>query len=300
MAQRTKADFKATKDSRFADNTTGQITEGDSRDMYEDVADSSMFIEDNFIDEDDFSSDSATKAPSQQSVKAYINSGAGAVNNTDLKYFEQDDFVSGGNGNLTASVSGAGASVAASTTLTNTTENALGVLRLQTGTTTTGRAALFQSTDQFIFGIAAARHRFRAALSAVSDGTDTYTMWIGFADTPTVSGECVDGVFFRYTHSVNSGKIQAVCRAASTETTADTGITPVADTFNIFEISANQAGNSVSFSINGSVVATITTNIPTGSNFTTICYKIEKSAGTNSRLLYLDYYDLLITRSSAR
>jgi hypothetical protein len=72
MAQRTKANFKATKNSRFANNSTGQIGADDSQDMYEDVADSAMFLEDNFIDEDSFATDSATKAPSQQSTKAYI------------------------------------------------------------------------------------------------------------------------------------------------------------------------------------------------------------------------------------
>lgn len=83
MAQRDKANFKSTKNSRFADNTSGAITAGNSRDMYEDVADSFLSISDNFIDEDSFATDSATKVPSQQSVKAYIaavvGGGSGAV-----------------------------------------------------------------------------------------------------------------------------------------------------------------------------------------------------------------------------
>lgn len=74
MAQRSKANFKSTKNTRFADNSTGDISAQDSRDMFEDVADSAMFLNDNFIDEDSFASNSATKAPSQQSVKAYVDS----------------------------------------------------------------------------------------------------------------------------------------------------------------------------------------------------------------------------------
>jgi hypothetical protein len=42
-----------------------------------------MSIDDNFIDEDDMSSDSATQAPSQQSVKAYVD-GLSAVGVQDL------------------------------------------------------------------------------------------------------------------------------------------------------------------------------------------------------------------------
>lgn len=47
MAQRTIAAFKSTKNSRYADNTSGAVTAANSRDMFEDVADSALFIEDN-------------------------------------------------------------------------------------------------------------------------------------------------------------------------------------------------------------------------------------------------------------
>lgn len=73
MAQRDITTFKSTKNSRFSDNSSGSISEGDSRDMFEDTADSFLNITDHLIDEDDMASDSATKVPSQQSVKAYVN-----------------------------------------------------------------------------------------------------------------------------------------------------------------------------------------------------------------------------------
>ena len=41
--------------------------------MFEDTADSFLNISDHLIDEDDMASDSATKVPSQQSVKAYVD-----------------------------------------------------------------------------------------------------------------------------------------------------------------------------------------------------------------------------------
>jgi hypothetical protein len=65
--------------TEFPNNTTGLITELVMRTNGENVADSYMSIDDNFIDEDSFASDSATKAPSQQSVKAYADSLVGAA-----------------------------------------------------------------------------------------------------------------------------------------------------------------------------------------------------------------------------
>lgn len=72
-----------TSGTTFPDNTTGQISEGDMRDFGQAIKDSAMFIDDNLIDEDDMASDSSTKAPSQQSVKAYVDAqvgGAGITN----------------------------------------------------------------------------------------------------------------------------------------------------------------------------------------------------------------------------
>lgn len=73
MAQRDVASFKATKNSRYAANTSGLITASNSQDMFDDVADSFLNKTDHFIDEDSFASNSATKVPSQQSVKAYVD-----------------------------------------------------------------------------------------------------------------------------------------------------------------------------------------------------------------------------------
>jgi len=58
----------------FADNITRDISESDMRGVMTDLKDSTLFVSDNFIDEDSFATNSATKAPSQQSVKAYIDS----------------------------------------------------------------------------------------------------------------------------------------------------------------------------------------------------------------------------------
>jgi hypothetical protein len=74
MTQRTKSAFGTLYGSSgtiFADNTIGDISASDQRDQGQDILDSAMFIQDNFIDEDSMVTDSATKSPSQQSSKAY-------------------------------------------------------------------------------------------------------------------------------------------------------------------------------------------------------------------------------------
>src|SRR5688572_6430103 len=79
MAQRDVVTFKATKDSRYADNAVGSVSAQDSRNMFEDTADSFLNITDHFIDEDSFATNSATKVPSQQSTKAYVDAQVGGV-----------------------------------------------------------------------------------------------------------------------------------------------------------------------------------------------------------------------------
>lgn len=82
MTKISKASFGGlygTSGATFPDNTTAEISEGDMRTFGNHIQDSVMFIDDHFIDEDSFTSDSATKAPSQQSTKAYIASQLGTV-----------------------------------------------------------------------------------------------------------------------------------------------------------------------------------------------------------------------------
>lgn len=183
--------------------------------------------------------------------------------------------------------------------------NALGIVSLELGTTTTGSASVYSkpssgAASSVKLGLGRARFAAKHAVHTLSDGTNTYTTRLGFIDSN--SGESTDGVFFRYTDGVNAGKWQAVCRSNGTETTADTGITPVADTWHLFEIDVNADGTSVSFSIDSSVVATITTNIPTGAGRETGYGAMAlKSAGTTSTSGgYIDYMEIEYLFTSSR
>lgn len=306
MSQLSKTSFGnlyGTTGTTFPDNTTGDISEGDMRTFGDDILDSALFIEDNFVDEDDMASNSATKAPSQQSVKAYVDtqiaSGSG-VSNTDLKTFEQDDWIYTGvlaSTGWQASVSGAGAGTGTNNYGEDATEQAMGTFYASTGTTTTGYVQVYKG--YFRVGISnSIRLRFRMALANLSDATDTYTFRVGLSDG-TGSGDPTNGIFFRYTHGTNSGEFEGVCRASSVETTVDTNIAATT-TYKILGMTINAAGTSVQFDIDGANTGSaISTNIPTGVNLA-MFFKITKSAGTTARLCHIDWHDLLITRTTAR
>lgn len=199
--------------------------------------------------------------------------------------------------------SGTGVSVSVNTL--NNTDNGgnPGNVVLNTGTTTTGRAGIGWGTNNghqtFRLGSGIWWNEWRLYLDNLSDGTETYTFYGGFLDV--VSGDATDGVYFRYTHSVNGGRFEAICRNNSTETAVDTGITVAATTQYRMRIEINAAGTSVVFKIDGSSVATITTNIPTATSRTTgPLLNMLKSAGTTNRLARIDYWDVITFLTTAR
>lgn len=181
--------------------------------------------------------------------------------------------------------------------------NAVGIVSLDLGTTTTGRSALTGNggaTPSFLkFGADRSRFQAKMAIHVLSNGTDTFTTRAGFMDS--VSAEPTDGCYFRYTDGVNSGKWQAVTRSNGTETATDTGVAPVADTWHLMSIDVNAAGTSVVFAIDGSTV-TNTTNIPTGAGRETgYAISANKSAGTTGTSgAYVDFAEVEINFASQR
>lgn len=191
-------------------------------------------------------------------------------------------------GGLMQVVSGAGAQV------TSSTDDAgrPGIITLETGTTTTGAASVLTgggggTSNGILLG--GGRWYFRADVRGVtlSDGTQRYTVRSGFGD---VAGEPTDGVFFRYVDNVSSGAWVAVCRANAVETTASTGVA-FGTEWQRLEIEVSPAANQARFWINGALVATITSNIPSGASRQTgvLPLSIVKSAGTTSRTVRLDF-----------
>lgn len=212
----------------------------------------------------------------------------------DLMIRVSTDTYDGGVGPVT---SGTGAAVTSAGNAGADTVNHIGQLRAECGSTTTGRAAL-TSGIEVLFGGGQASFGSVSQLRVLSDGTNTYTARIGWYRFG--SGDGTDGVFFRYTHSVNSGKWEAVTRSNSSETTDDTGVTATANTtggadYHTFEAVVNAAASSVEFFIDGVSVSTISATIPSGSGSRVTQMTpaaINGSAGTSSlaRSIFCDAY----------
>lgn len=103
-----------------------------------------------------------------------------------------------------------------------------------------------------------------------------------------------DGVYFYYNTSANPNWL-CVTRASSTSTTTNSGVA-VNTSFVRLTIRVNAAASSVTFYINGTLVGTNSTNIPSAA----IGHgaQIQKTAGTNARQFNLDrwqYYQQLTT-----
>lgn len=166
----------------------------------------------------------------------------------------------------------------------------VGTASYTTSTSASAAPCLTTSASAFNFGAGLCRWRADIVLATASDGTETFTTRFGFNDSGSATpGNGVDGAYFRYTHSVNSGRWECVTTSNSVETATDSGVAGISASYQCLEIEVNAAGTSVNFRINGASVATNTTNIPTGTaRATGINAHIVKSAGTTARSFEID------------
>lgn len=183
---------------------------------------------------------------------------------------------------LASNVSGTGAANSS----VATPAGRIGIVSAATGTTATGRAGFITGVSAIRLGQGLCRCAIGARIPTASDGTNTFSVRFGFIDSG--SAESTDGVFFRYSHSVNGGNWQCVTRNNSSETAINTSLTPT--TWRDFRIEIAEDGSSAEFFSGGTSLGTISTNIPIASGRETgFGAVITKSLGTASRTLELDY-----------
>lgn len=201
----------------------------------------------------------------------------------------ESDFVEGAitSTPFTSTVSGTGAV----NTMNVPVTSRVGVMSLATGTTATGRATISTAVGTIALDAAGTQtHMLDAGmnLSAASNGTNTYTALVGFGDVLT-SATQTDGVFFRYTHTENAGNWSCVCRTAGIETSVNSGVAPsfVLTTFQAMRIEVNTSN--AYFYINGTLVGTVSTNIPSATGYFGHLIGMFKAVGVTSRLMYVDW-----------
>lgn len=181
-------------------------------------------------------------------------------------------------------------------------ENTVGMVVCATGTTTTGRAANYDGDESLWFANGWTwMLETRACVETLADATNDYAVYLGFCDNNATAGEPNDGAYFKYVRSVTGTFWVATTANNGTRTATTTAVAPSNLVMQVFRIDVNEAGDSVEFRIDGTLVATHTSNIPTASGRSTgIGQKIQKSAGTTSRNMYVDYIHLQGSRSTDR
>jgi hypothetical protein len=181
----------------------------------------------------------------------------------------------------------------------NQTANQIGIAQYQTGTATTGYAMHITDSSanaqQFQFGGGNWMYESYIEVSTLSDATDRFRFVSGFGNVAT-SGVETNGAFFTYDEGgVSNGTITSpnwqcvtINNGVRTLTTTSVAVTT---TWTKLRIIVNASATSVTFFINGTLVATHTTNIPTfalGRRFK-VKQMIAKSLGTGNRFVYCDY-----------
>lgn len=202
----------------------------------------------------------------------------------------------------TAGTSGAGALAVQEQTTTDS--NHIGVFSVVTGTTATGRASLTLNDSGFIVGGGQTLCEWLVRVPVLSTVSEEYVVRIGINDTASGANlDAADGVYFVYDRLNSGANWLARTASSSIRTTADTGVAVVAGGWHKLRAVVNALGTSVDFYVdNMSVaVATITTNIPSGAGRRAgALIRIDKTAGTTSTSLLMDYFWLNKTFTTPR
>jgi hypothetical protein len=200
--------------------------------------------------------------------------------------------------------SGGTAAIIAGAQIPNRT-NQQGVIFFQTNTIATNYVNYCSSQAvQLWFGGGAWNYETLININTLSVALERYRMIFGFGSF-IGSGSEIDGIFITYDEggtangTISSANWQCVTSANSvrTLTTSTTAVT--ASAWNKLRIEVNAAGTSVTFYVNGTAIATHTTNIPLASNSRYVHMKtgLAKTIGLTTRGFYCDYigYENILT-----
>jgi hypothetical protein len=220
-----------------------------------------------------------------------------------VQYFTDFDNTATLTPNFTQFTGGTGASVIRQVAnIPNATTNQIGFCQYQTGTILTGYATHINEgfvTSQFIFGGGAWVFESYVNVETLSNVSERFRFISGFGNAATNGAES-NGAFFTYdegatqngTAATPNWQTQTCVGSVRTLTTTTTAV--VASAWTKLRIEVNAAATSVTFFINGTLVATHQTNIPTwvsaanprGFN---VKQSIAKTTGLTNRNVFCDY-----------
>jgi len=214
--------------------------------------------------------------------------------------FWQDDFDTNASTLFTSQNSGGAIAYATSSYGQDSTKKVNGCIELSTGTGAGNvSAAILRSgnvgTYNIVYGLGALILKMRIFIEGTLPGTGIgYTARFGIAQAvggtsfyPAGSGTALpQGFYFQYDPDDNSGKWRAVA-GSTTPTFYNTTAAVAGDTAYDLEIDVNTAWTSITFYVNGALVQTVSSDIPTtkGTFFSSII------RGTGSSTSFLTAID---------
>jgi len=195
--------------------------------------------------------------------------------------------------NVITLVSGNG--TARSVATTNRT-NQQGIIQHSTGTAATNFSGYIYGSSLYI-GSGTISIETYVTIDTLSNATQRFFTYFGYAGGNSNWLNIPSGIFFSYDEGgvVFSGGIatpnwKCYTRAGSTVTMTITTIPVVDGQWYKLRIDINADGTSVTFYVDGVLVATHTTNIPSSTTVIAPISIINKSAGTTARTMLTDYF----------
>lgn len=167
---------------------------------------------------------------------------------------------------------------------TNVTSNHPGICRILAGNAGGNTAGMvLNSTNFIVLGGGTVYSEWLINITALATVANDYTIRIGMGDSTTA--DFTNGAYFQYTRGTSVNWL--IKTAASATRTSTTTTTAVATGWVKLGISVNAAGTSINFTVNGTSVGTITTNIPSAA--TNFAAHQTRTAGTPSAF-DIDYF----------
>lgn len=195
-----------------------------------------------------------------------------------------------------------------STSLATSDTNHVGIVSVHTTTSATGLGWLSRVSNSVRFAGGLWVCEGLIQLQALSTALEEYAVRFGFFDTTSTGADAVDGAYIEYDRATNGDVwvLKTASNSVRTSTVLDglagRASAPVsAAVWAKLRVEVNAAASSVAFYIDGTLVGTHTTNIPTGAGRETgEGLSILKSVGTTQRALHVDYWYRKVTFSTAR
>ncbi len=157
---------------------------------------------------------------------------------------------------------------------------AVGIIAMRT-TAASSRAAMSLRSTGIVLGTQHHQLDFILRAPSLSTVTDDFVLGVGLNDNNAfdANGHAIDGAYFTYDRAVNGDAWITHTSDASTRTSTNSASAIVANTW--YRLTLRIYPTSIVFKVNGTIIATHTTNIPTAP--TGVQLKVDRVAGTASR-----------------